>query len=1093
MHLRVSQFFGMRRRRILRGRLQPAAFVLLVVGSVGIAPLLASETVATTATDDSFALQFPTSDGHVLGFGTDSVVVASSRHMLRVEFVGTDPVTPVSQDHQPGATGELEEALPVQQVTYSERWPGVSVTYDVHPGSLFKNTYTVEAGLEGSPTDQIQLRYNRPVRLDEHGNLIVSFETGAMTESAPVAWQDIAGSRVPVPVSWKLLGEDEVGFRVGDYAPEFPLVIDPTLTWMTFLGQAGNDYGTAIAVDGSGNVYVAGWSDASWGSPVRAHGGGTDAYIAKLDTGGNLLWNSFLGGSGSETLGAIDVDAAGNVLATGNASATWGLPIRAYGGMTDAYVAKVTSGGSLVWNTFLGSVGANDSGLALAANASGNVVAGGFSSATWGTPVRPYAGAGEAFVAGLNSSGTLVWNTFLGAAANSDSVYGLFLDNAGSAFAVGNSSATWGTPIRAYSSSSDVIVAKLDGSGNLVWNTFLGGGSNDYGESVVVDGFGDVLIAGRSAGTWGSPVRAYTSSNDGLAAKLTAAGSLVWNTFLGGGSSDSFDSVDVDGSGNVFLAGRSTGTWGSPDRAYSGSGDGLAVGLTSTGTLLWNTFLGGTGSDYGKEVRVDSGGTPHVAGYSSATWGSPLLAHSGGNDGFAVQIGVAPTYSLSGTVFEDANFNGTAENWDGGTLDLALEDVDVELYDADDSDAFVASTLTNASGVFTFAGLSNGNYKVRARSTTIGDVNTPPAGGLNGCVGVSCPYPLPEMTWGNTATRYGGASATASDLTTPDDNGPGDTWVAVNVADANVTDVNLGFAYNLIMNTFDDTNGATVRSTQGSLRQFVKNANAIGAAASTTASSSYFRIPISDPNHSSGLFTITLLAALPTIADAATTLDATTQTTLINDSNLGEFVHPLFGSDKDVGTGPDGVADDVEGVGDEPVLPSYNFPEIEIDGGGFDPILELAAGDSTIKGFALVNTPSGYAVVSSAGTGNEISSNFIGVSATGTDPVTRINGGIELTGGEASLLDNLLGYSLDIPLKVVSDATVRGNELFAMSEGTVNDDAISVESTTGQTIVIEENRIHEPRACGVESWSATGPYTIQNNTVWRAGRSSTLR
>ena len=93
-----------------------------------------------------------------------------------------------------------------------------------------------------------------------------------MTDSAPVAWQDIDGQRQFVEVSYVLLGNNEVGFTVGDYDHSQQLVIDPTLTWNTFLGGGGDDYAQAIAVDGSGNVYVAGYSSATWGSPVRAFG-----------------------------------------------------------------------------------------------------------------------------------------------------------------------------------------------------------------------------------------------------------------------------------------------------------------------------------------------------------------------------------------------------------------------------------------------------------------------------------------------------------------------------------------------------------------------------------------------------------------------------------------------------------------------------------------------------------------------------------------------------------------------------------------------------------------------------------------------------
>ena len=194
-----------------------------------------------------------------------------------------------------------------------------------------------------------------------------------------------------------LLGNNEVGFAVGDYDHSQQLVIDPTLTWNTFLGGAGNDLignaGNNIAVDGSGNVYVTGSSAATWGTPVQAHGGGTyDAFVAKLDSSGNLLWNTFLGAGGSDLGYGLAVDGGGNVYVGGYSSATWGTPITAFaGGTNDAFVAKLAGNGSLVWNTFLGGTGA-DKAYSLAVDGSGNVYVAGESTATWGTPVRAYSG-----------------------------------------------------------------------------------------------------------------------------------------------------------------------------------------------------------------------------------------------------------------------------------------------------------------------------------------------------------------------------------------------------------------------------------------------------------------------------------------------------------------------------------------------------------------------------------------------------------------------------------------------------------------------------------------------------------------------------
>jgi parallel beta-helix repeat protein len=220
---------------------------------------------------------------------------------------------------------------------------------------------------------------------------------------------------------------------------------------------------------------------------------------------------------------------------------------------------------------------------------------------------------------------------------------------------------------------------------------------------------------------------------------------------------------------------------------------------------------------------------------------------------------------VRGRVFEDRDFAGIASDWDPA-VDLALDSVDVELYDADNGDTLMASVLTAVDGTFTFVGLGDGNYKVRVRSATIGDAFTPPAGGLNASVPGTWPYPLAEMTWGNGAALYGGQDATVDDTDTGDDAGPGDTYVTVSVSGGDVSDVNFGFAYNLIVNTLDDGLADNTRSDQGSLRQFLKNANAIGTAGGTTANYSRFRIPGAGPQM------VSTVSVLPVMVET-TTLD----------------------------------------------------------------------------------------------------------------------------------------------------------------------------------------------------------------------------
>lgn len=407
-----------------------------------------------------------------------------------------------------------------------------------------------------------------------------------------------------------------------------------TKSWNTFLGSRDTDVGCGVVADDSGNVYVAGYSYASWGSPLAAYTDFNDTVVAKLDKNGNLLWSTFLGPTG--TSGAhgcsIALDNQGNIYVTGLSTDSWGSPINPHAFGFDTFVAKLGNSGGLVWNTFLNS---NDSGYdgGIALNDNGDIFVIGASFQSWGTPIRPFAGSPDVFVAKLSNGGQLAWNTFLGSDSYGDDGHGVAADGKGNVFVVGNSSFSWGSPIRPLSNpdSYDAFVAKLDGNGRLLWNTFLGtdGGAEDYAEDIVADGNGAAYVLGTSkGGSWGIPVRPY-DYYDAFVAKLDGAGSLVWNTFLGSSDWEDAGGLALDSHGHIFVAGTSYGDWGPGAAGYhEGGSDAFVAELDGNGSLLANAFRGSSGIDYGKGIAVDAEGRIFLAGSSYDTWGQPIRLYS---------------------------------------------------------------------------------------------------------------------------------------------------------------------------------------------------------------------------------------------------------------------------------------------------------------------------------------------------------------------------------------------------------------------------------------------------------------------------------
>ncbi len=603
-------------------------------------------------------LQF-TSGGHILGFRKGDVLIASGDHALRIEFVNARRVSPLTEKTRLDAGNSLNTQKPLGRIVYRNLWDGVTLVYERHSRGVAKSTYTVQPYGTGSssPVERIRLRYNVPVEVDEAGDLVFRFEMGEMRESHPMAWQEIAGKRIPVDVSFRSLGKYEVGFKVGSYNLRFPLVIDPMLIWHTFMGSAaGDDFGKGIAVDRSGNVYVAGYSYAGWGKPINLHAGGSDAFIAKLNSNGVRQWHTFMGSSLGDVGNGIAVDGSGNVYVVGFSIETWGLPVNAHAGSYDVFVAKLNSSGGRIWHTFMGSSLA-DSGNGIAVDGSGNVYVVGESYATWGTPVIAYAGGGDAFAAILDSSGVLQFNTFMGS-PSTDHGKGIAVDGSGNVYVVGESYATWGTPIDAHSGDSDAFALKLNQKAVKQWHTFMGSSSADYGWGIAVDGSGNVYVVGDSLATWGLPVNAYGGSHDVFVAKLNSSGGKSWNTFIGNLASLGFlsanfgRSISVDGSGNVFLGGYSLGAWGTP-----GGYDAFAVKLNSRGGRLWITHMGSTAIEKANGIAVDGFGNVFVAGEGQATWGTPVNAYAGGYDAFVAKI-----YDMSIHVFGGHDFNGSGSS-----------------------------------------------------------------------------------------------------------------------------------------------------------------------------------------------------------------------------------------------------------------------------------------------------------------------------------------------------------------------------------------------------------------------------------------------
>lgn len=658
------------------------------------------------------------SAGHVLNFGPGRVVIGNPADALVITLAGAGKAEPVFSN---GRNSSLHRNLPEfhGQVSYANPWPGVTVIYYAHPGALFKSEYRLRAGFTQTTLERIRIRYNRPVALDGKGGLEIPCGRGKFREAPLIAWQEIGGRRIPVEASLVQRGSREIGFSAKGYDRKYELILDPSLTWMTFLDVLVNEKAYAVKLDGAGNIFVAG-SDAY------------DVTVYKLNSSGEKQWHVVLGGGGTDKVGDLALDADGNIYLVGDSTITWASPLHAHTGTgsSDVYVAKLGSDGGLLWNTFYG-CGGSDTGAGLALDAGGNIYITGLSNATWGTPLRtgltPYG-----YLAKLTNNGNLLWNTFLQA-----DLAAVTVDNLGNAAVAGDQYASyqWGTPVQPNNGAYDGFVVKVDPDGTILWSTCMGSSSYEYASCIRADSSGNFYVGGYGNYSWGVPIRQHSNTGyDAFLTKLDSNGNWKWNTFLGGAGNDYGYGLDLDGDGNLFVTGESSGSWGTPWRAYSSGVDAFVARVDNGGHLIWNAFFGESGTDAGRGVVANSLGGCVLAGDSNAGWGTPLNVFKSGFDPFVVKIfDVAPTPTPTSEANLPAVSSGgvgvallhsVAHPGQNGGIQLYArvltpQKICVEAFDVRGQRCAVIANQTYSAGNYTLTwdtlGASSGMYVIRAK------------------------------------------------------------------------------------------------------------------------------------------------------------------------------------------------------------------------------------------------------------------------------------------------------------------------------------------------------------------------------------------
>jgi len=401
------------------------------------------------------------------------------------------------------------------------------------------------------------------------------------------------------------------------------------LAWARQIGTTSYDYGESVAVDGLGNAYISGYTQGSLGGPFA--GGFADAFLAKYDSSGSLLWTRQMGTTGQDGSYSVAVDGLGTAYISGE---TWGSLGGPNAGGNDAFLAKYDSSGSLLWTRQVGTTD-HDWSSSVALDGLGNAY---ISGGTTGSLGGPNAGFEDAFLAKYDASGSLLWTSQMGTTAG-DFSRSVAVDGLGNAYISGWTGGSLGGP---NAGQSDAFLVKYDSSGSLLWTRQIGTTANDLSFSVAVDGLGNAYISGATYGSLGGPNAGYY---DAFLAKYDSSGSLLWTSQIGTTAYDYSWSVAVDGSGNAYISGDTSGGLGGPPVGWT---DAFLAKYDSSGSLLWTRQIGTTNGDWSSSssVALDGSGNAYISGYTGGSLGGP---NAGGGDAFLAKFS-APIPE-PGTVF----------------------------------------------------------------------------------------------------------------------------------------------------------------------------------------------------------------------------------------------------------------------------------------------------------------------------------------------------------------------------------------------------------------------------------------------------------
>ena len=599
-----------------------------------------------------------------------------SEARLRLEFVGAERLSaqPIGRHQLAGEShyflghdpkGWHTHVPHYGQVLYSDLYPGIDLLY-YGRGNQLEYDLVVAPGANPN-TIELQVHGAKKITLTEKGALQLETTAGVVLQHPPIIYQEWQGRKQEIPGSYRIHEGNRIRFTIGTYDSTRPLIIDPVVTYATYVESDGV-YG--LAFDDNANVYLTGAALPFSSSPNDSlqSKGFLDIFVSKFDpTGKTLLYSAYIGGSSDDQGRDIVVDPDGSAYVVGLSSSTDFPTANATqpenAGSYDVVVAKLSPGGnSLEFATYLGGCAEDGllGGLALAIDPERNTYLTGSTNSPDFPIISPnfpsvnafqsvYGSGVDAFVAKVSNTGeTLVYATFLGG-ANIDLGGDVEVDEEGHAYVVGTTSSgdfpTTNSLQPQLGGGSDIFVAKFQPDGlDVVYSTFLGGERQEVGRRLALNRFDQVFVTGSSDSNdfpLKGPIQdSLGGRSDIVVSRFSSGGtSLLFSTFIGGDENEAGLGIALQDDTRAWVTGSTlssnfpvtaTAPQGSPGmQALVSNADAFLLLLsTARSSLEFSSYLGGDGNDQGNAIgvrRLEVPSDPPSPGGLSAELASTLV------------------------------------------------------------------------------------------------------------------------------------------------------------------------------------------------------------------------------------------------------------------------------------------------------------------------------------------------------------------------------------------------------------------------------------------------------------------------------------